>query len=195
MNYSDRFLAKISETKDGNTPAKVAESLRHFGIVEENKWPFSSDIDTFEKFYAEIPADVLEEAKKFLNEYEFLHEYVPTSPESLKQGLKLSPIGIGVPAWFQNEQGLYYRPEGMSDNHFTTLIGYEEGKYWIVFDSYENNIKHLDWNINSSVAKRFHIAKKNDTFYPPKEKETNWIIDLIRVFWLAFKELLKKIWH
>ena len=192
-DFSDRFSAKMSgNTGEGATPQQVAQTLKNKGVVEETEWAFSPDIDTLEKYYADIPPETQNKALSFLENYDFLHEYVPTDPESLKQALKLSPLGIGTPAWYQNEQGLYYRPEGMSDNHFTTLIGFLDKQYWIVFDSYENNIKHLDWNINSSVAKRFHIAKKNDTFLP--EKETNWLVDLLKALGYAFIGLIKKIY-
>ena len=177
-DLSDRFLAKISNTQNGNTPQAVAQAFKNSGNVKEEVWAFSPEIDSLEKYYSEIPQEVKDKAKKFLDEYDFLHEYCLTAPEALKEGLTMSPLGIGVPAWYLNEQGLYYRPEGLQDNHFTTLIGYVDGKYWIVFDSYENNIKHLDWNINSSVAKRFWIKKKD--FYP--EPETNWVKDLIISF-------------
>src|SRR3990167_10083955 len=47
-NYSDRFLAMVSGTKEGgNTPNTVAEFLRKVGVVGEEVWPFSPDINTF----------------------------------------------------------------------------------------------------------------------------------------------------
>ena len=196
-DWSDRFLAKMSgNTGEGVTPQAGAQAFKNKGTVKEMDWPFSPDIDTLEKFYSEIPAEIINNALKFLESYDFLHEYVQTSPEALKEGLRYSPLGIGVPAWYLNEQELYYRPEGMPDNHFVTLIGFVDKKYWIVFDSYADsegdpNIKHLDWNINPSVAKRFFIKKK-DTFYP--EKETNWLIDLLRALGYAFIGLIKKIY-
>lgn len=191
MNYSDRWLAWKADTREGGTPQNTAETLRKFGVPLQEKWDFNSDVNSFEEFYKNPPLELsIEATKDFKDNYDFLHEYVPTDIENLKQALKLSPLGIGTPAWFINEKGLYYRPEGMQDNHFTTLIGYKDKEYWIIFDTYEQNIKHLDWNINPSVAKRFHIQKKEPTFYP--EKRSNWVIDLFKSFSSFFKAVFKK---
>ena len=61
-NYSDRFLAKASDTDPygGNTPNKVSDTLRKVGAVSEELYPYPSTLD---EFYAEIPNNILSKGK------------------------------------------------------------------------------------------------------------------------------------
>jgi len=203
-NWSDRFLAAISGTgAGGNSPNAVSEFLRKLGVVPQEVWPFNEKVKSFEDFYSPIPDEIYTLAKDFLAEYDFKYEFVPVNNDSIAKALKTSPLLLAVSAWYLKDSGIYFKPDGVEDNHATTLVAIKEGEYKRVFDSYADGegdpyLKEYDWNASHAVIMRFHIAKKeeeakkNDTFYPPKEKETNWVIDLVKVFWLAFKELLKK---
>lgn len=187
-NYSDRFLAAISGTKEGgNTPNAVAEFLRKVGVVGQLVWPFSPDINTFEKFYSPVPPKLYELAKEFNNEWEFKHENVPSDNEAIEKALKCSPLGISVVAW-NERNGKYFQPQGMSDNHFTTLISVRNGDYKRVFDSYADGagdpfLKDYEWNTTHSAIKRFYIKKKLDEV--TEYKKTNWFMDILRhlTFW------------
>lgn len=162
-NYSDRFLAIVSDTDPyaGNTPKRVIDAVRKKGLIDEELLPFTPDLNTPEKYYQPMPmtTDLLWKAKYFLDNFDVGYEWVATDPESIKEALKRSPLGIAVYAWAQKD-GLYYRPEGAPDVHYTVLYGYEEGKYFKVYDSYENNLKKLDWNFGFRTIKRYHLAKK-----------------------------------
>ena len=46
----------------------------------------------------------------------------------------------------------------MRDNHFTTLVDYKEREFWLVFDSYDEILKKIDWKMKFEVAKRYYIA-------------------------------------
>lgn len=180
-NWSDRFLAAISGTQEGgNSPHIVCEFLRKAGVVPQELWPFDKSIDTFEKFYVPFPKELENLAKEFNNEWDFKHEYVPSTPEAIIKALKCSPLGLSVAAWSQRN-GIYYKPNGAIDNHFTTLIKLEEGKYKRVFDSYADGegdpfLKDYEWDTLHSVIKRFWIKKK-------KEKST-------LTFWQRLRRLL-----
>ena len=65
-NYSDRFLAAVSGTKEGgNDPHIVCEFLRKVGVVLQEIWPFDETITTFEKFYEPLPPKLYELAQEF----------------------------------------------------------------------------------------------------------------------------------
>lgn len=186
-NFSDRYLAKVSlTTPQGNTPQKVAEALRKQGVPREKDWPITEDLTTWEKFYATIPNLVQTLGKKWLDTFTFNHEYVPTSAVQLKEALTYSPLGISVSAW-QKESDLYISP--FPNNHYAVLVGYVEGKYWIVYDSYPESdgiyIKHLAWNHNFSVAKRYAINLYD------KEAVTIW--ETLKLFGLS--TFFKKFWE
>src|SRR3990167_4049391 len=185
-NWSDRFLAKTSDTQpNGNSPHKVAETLRKLGVPNEIDYPFSKEIKTWVEFYADIPKAIYSLAIAFLNEFNFKHEYVVTKPDYLKQALKYSPVGISVTAWFKRENGLYYFPEGQTNNHWVVLVGYKENEYWIIYDSYnvagegDSVIKKVEWNAQFAVAKRFSLERQ-------VVSEKSWVKYLVDLVLAAF---------
>lgn len=162
-NWSDRFLASISGTKEkkGNSPQTVAETLRKRGCVPENDYPF--DVNTYEDFYKTVPQRLYTLALAFQAEYVLGHEYVPSNYDSLMEALKYSPLGFSVYAWVKDSDGLYYRPQGMSDGHFTVCYGYERNKYWKIFDSYADDgtvFKKVKWNSLPMQAKRYTLHRQ-----------------------------------
>lgn len=172
-NFSERFQAVMSEqSKDGNDPQKVYESIRGSGMLTEELLPYLDGM-TFDEYLSPIPMkpEYLKEAKKFINEYEFNHEYIynPYSGLShsdkrtlLVQALRRSPVGVSVYAWVP-EGDMYRKPEDVKDNHWCVLVGAKEGEYWLVFDSYVPHIKKLAWNDPwFDVAKGIYIAKKKN---------------------------------
>ena len=49
---------------------------------------------------------------------------MPTNPASLKEALKLSPLGLSVYAWFTGPDGYMHRPQGANDNHWVMCYAY-----------------------------------------------------------------------
>ena len=165
-NYSDRFLGIVAGTNpSGNSPHKVAETIRKYGNINEELLPFNSTITEWKKYYSPFPMTdkFLKEAKKWLSKYDFKHEWVANNSKDLKNALCFSPLGVSVYAWEQ-KGGYYVKPEGATDNHWVILYGFEDGKYWQIFDSYDNTKKQLDWNFKFGLVKRYSISpmlKKN----------------------------------
>ena len=182
VNFAERFQAIVSgQTETGNDPSKVYESIRKVGVIEEWKLPFTDEMD-FQTYLSPKPmtADYLKDAKKFLEEYEYKHEYVYTPNVSLAekqklllQALKRSPVGVSVYAW-QLDNGLYTKPQKVKDNHWTVLIGAKENNYWLIYDSYEPHIKKLEWNFEMDIAKGIFIHK-----FTKKEKRKLSIMEQI----------------
>ena len=174
-NWSDRFIAKASDTQvGGNSPHKVAEYIRKLGLVEEGLWPFSPEIQSFADYYQTLPPKLFQQARQFLAEYTFKHAWVPK--EALRDSLKFSPIGISVAAWFKGEDGLYYAPDGVQDNHWCLLVYSKKGEYDVVFDSYPDDgetFKKLVPDMRHSMAKRYEV-KKN-------QRET-WFAEILKRF-------------
>ena len=164
-NYSDRYLAIMSETKPtGNSPQKVAEALRKNGCIPEEMLPFSPDIDNWDEYQTGVLSKHLVEGRKWLQNYVYKHDWVftggsvKTKQNKLKQALKSSPCGVSVNAW-KMKNGYYYKDKGDRDNHWCTCYGYKEGKYWKIFDHYDNTKKKLDWDYNFGYAKRYVLEK------------------------------------
>lgn len=187
-NYSDRFLAFVSGTPErmGNDPHDVCEFLRKLGVVPEELWPF--DAKTFDEYYKPIPQELYDIAKEFTEEWEFLHEYVPETHAEISKALTSSPLLISVPAWFKNEDGLYYRPNYMMpDNHATTLVYERVGEFRRVFDTYDNPfLKDVAWHCVPMIIKRFYIAKKDKPAPDPiPASKPRWIVSFLK--WLRNK--------
>jgi len=169
-NYSERFIGVMAENKPlGNTPKKVAQTIHGVsGLIDDDLLDFHDLISSWEAFYSPKPMDdyYLDKGKEWLKNYDFKYEWVFKEGDEkrtkLIKALKFSPVGVSVYAWVQT--GDYYtKPKGSRDNHWTMLYGYEEGKYWKIFDSYDNTHKKLAWNFFFGYAMRYHLEKKPET--------------------------------
>lgn len=169
QNFSDRYLGTHAGTwPPGNSPHKVAETLRkECGVVADDLMPFTAEIDSLEEYYdKEVATYHLPKGKAWLRSWEFKHEWIFTDATPVEQknnllieALKYGPVCVSVDAWNQNDAGIFYR-NNETDNHWTTLFGYEKDQYWKIFDSYDNTVKKLEWNYTFGYAKRYYLSKK-----------------------------------
>ena len=174
VNLSDRAINILAgNTKTGNNPENPMEVLRKIGVCSETSLPYDNSCINWEAFHSPKPLpDILKaKCKEMLDKYDFMHEWVLTAnKDTLWEALKRSPLGISVLAW-QMRNGMYYKNKGESDNHWVVLIGGEYGKFWYVFDSYDNYIKKLEWEYDFRYAKRCYLKKKlsEEPIIPPEE--------------------------
>lgn len=170
-NFSDRWIGIVANTDPdfGNDPHTIAEAGRHFGLVNESDLPFDDNVKSLAQFYSPKPPtrDLLEKGKTFLRQYTPNHDWVNSDPQSLKDALKYSPIGVSVCAWYRDENGFYYFPPGMMPNHDTTLVDYVDGGNWVVFDSYPDEtgsyLKRIRWDVVFPYkSKRYWIGPGTD---------------------------------
>ena len=179
-NFSDRWLAWAAGiTRNGADPHATAEYLRKGGTPLQERWDYTPDINTWEKFYETPPAKLLDYAKEdFLNVYSFGHEYVPADINLIKEALTYSPLGVSVYAWVENGDGIFYKPAGTRDNHWCVACGWAErdGKFLLkIFDSYDNTQKIYDGM--PMIIKRFHLEERGLT-----PKKLTWWALVMRFF-------------
>ena len=96
INLSENFLAILAETQKngGSAPRAVCDILLDKGSPHEREFPFG------EPFTREIPQEIYDFAKKFLEEYNFGYEKVPTENwETIREAAKRSPLLVSVYAW------------------------------------------------------------------------------------------------
>ena len=162
-NWAERYLGVMSETtKEGNSPHKVAETIRNeSGCIPESILPFDDSIERWEQYYHPKPMtqNYISVGQQWLDYYEFGHEWVTPNSNNLMEALTLSPLGISVFAW-QYRNGLYWKNPSDGDNHWVCLYGYVKGKHWKVYDSYDDTTKELEWNYNFNFSKRYYLKKK-----------------------------------
>lgn len=172
-NWSERFLAAIVNTSNGGSvPQDVFDYLRKVGIVPEASYPFN--VFTSEEYFKYPDPKLFEVARQFLAEWDFKYEAVPSNAVSISKALQSSPLLVSVPAWYERD-GIYYRPNGMTDNHATTLIYEREGEYRQVFDSYESPVvKDIAWEVIPMIAYRFSITKRSTIKPTLWQRIINW---------------------
>ena len=156
-NWSDRFLAKVSgTTQNGNDPHTVAETLRRKGCVYESSWPYTKEITSWDKYYAEIPMDLMAIAQaEFKGNFDFGHQYVGTNPQQMMLALMYSPLGADVSAWDFNDIHKRFGPS----NHWVCIYGYVEGQYWKCYDSYSSSHKKLAWDFGFTMVKQYTLHR------------------------------------
>lgn len=194
-NYSDRDLYIISETfPPGNDPHVIAETIRDDGLVMESSLPYRQETNTFDKFrdFEGKEISLAQERAQWKAKYIFLHEWVfytnNLSPQQkqalLMKNLQFSPLGISVRAWQQRENGLYFKEANEIDTHWCVLIGYVEGKHWIIYDSYPttdgDSIKLLEWNYDFGFCKRYYLAPRPQAEITRNETLWQKIISFIK---------------
>lgn len=169
--YTERYAGILSGIRIGfgGSPHNAAEVVRKYGMLPYEFLPFDDTLKSASDYYKPKPMtpELIKEAQKWLDRFDFGHEWIWNfSHKNMMKMLEYSPLGIGVYAWSYNgSKGVYEKPNWATDNHWTTLVGYKEGEYWIVFDSYKEGgtfIKHLDWNYPFAFAKRYYVKMKGN---------------------------------
>lgn len=189
---SDRALAIGSDTNPnrGSDPHSVAEYARtKLGFVPEEALPFDESIQTLEQFYSPkpLPQSIIDTGNKFFNEYEFRHKWVWTgnlTPNEkrilLQEALTKGTVCVSVSAWFKNEKGIYYKPEGTTDGHWVQLVSAHSLNNYLIFDSYAETdqtpyLKELDPLYDFQIAKIYYLF--------PAQPTLNWLQSILD--WIA----------
>lgn len=157
-NLSDRFLAKLSGTivGQGNSPKKVADTLRHSWTVNEPEWP---DVDTVAEYYAEPKPELKTLAIARGAEFELGYQYITNTPAVIKEALKRSPVCIAVTAWLE-KNGVYVRVPGTQENHLTTVIKVLPNGNYLCFDSFAPFYKEVHPDACKSVAMSYYLNRQ-----------------------------------
>lgn len=131
VNFSDRFLAKMSgTTHQGNWLYIVADTARKIGVVLEEEWPAPPEPASWDDYYTEIPQFVKDRAikmdPKLNNIYSLESEVGLVSAEYIEKHLKHAPLWLVIPG------------------HAVAMIALEFKNNMITyFDTYEPGIKDI----------------------------------------------------
>ena len=200
INLSERYSAITANTNPdyGNDPHTVAEAIRSVGSVSEADLPFDGTIDTRNKFYSPKPMTekYIAIGRNWLNDYDFGHEWLWTNKGTAlktKQArmvdmLKYSPLGVSVLAW-KYRNGYYWKNTGEQDIHWCCCYGYVYGKYWKIYDSYDDTTKELEWNYDFNWSKRYYLKKK-DKYMLQRKKGTDEVYLTLggKLYWIKDQE-------
>jgi hypothetical protein len=176
---SERYAGVTGgNTKNGNSPHRMIEAIRAWaGVIPESTLPFSEHIHTWEDYYHPSPMspDFLSLGYKAVQRFDIGHEWVFNGNDEedkavrLMDALKRGTVGVSVRAWSKGKNGLYKKSRKQADTHWVQLVGFVEGKYWRVFDSYDvkdknstrTYFKDLEWDYNFDMAKVYYLSLRN----------------------------------
>jgi len=159
FDFNDRFTAVMSGTTfTGNSLYKVFQSVLKDGVV--SLWDDGNAIKTWNEYYTTPPDYIKRLGKENLKELQFGMEWVaePLYPERLMEALKYSPLWITLYAYGTIKDGVHQNADGKDPNHAVTLIGYDEGICWYVFDHYKGNeVRRIAWDYRMGCAARINF--------------------------------------
>lgn len=176
-NTSDRMTVKGSGTdpNKGNTPQKVAQFIRDYWSVFEEEWPMEG-VHSVEEYYKEFPDLFYAKAEIIKGDLKLGYEAI-TNPTKLKlqEALTKGAVCMSV-ALITDENGIYYKPSGWRDGHWTTLLNIRPNGNYTILDSYPPYIKEIRSDFIPEVAYRYTL----------NEQQVDWIIT-------AIKKIIKQI--
>lgn len=205
QNYSDRWLGIVAGTKPpGNDPQTVCEAIRKHGLIPDSMLPFSDDIQNVDEYYSFKGANEAEcraEGQKWLNKWEFGHEWVLSNSvsgwkERMELALTYSPLAGAVYAWQQKgggivrEADLFIRPDGGEDGHWTEIVKASPVTHWEIVDSYPPYDKQLVWDFGFTYVKRFYMKLKDPQAI--KEVKISLIQRILNLMYQLLEELKKQ---
>jgi hypothetical protein len=165
-NFSDRYIAQLSGTTDrGNSLENVFDTIREVGLVDESLYP--DDAKTWDEYYKTVPQEIINIGLDFKGKYNLYREWVnPTRIPDIMKALESAPLQIIVK--YDSGEGIL-NPQG-KHNHAVVCYGYEQDKYWKIFDSYTQSTKKYTWNyIFGSILKPTLTIK---SMFIPQDNQT-----------------------
>lgn len=174
VNFSDRFTAKMSGTsRRGNSFSAVGDSIRKDGLLPEKDWKWPTNLsvsdsvdERWEKYYEEIPQELKDKAKKFLDYFKISYQWVlvgVANNEKIKERLKYGPVQICsklCSPWSSDLTMPPIKACGCGTEHATTIYGYTDNALKD-YDHYKSFRKFLanDYCIQYAVQYSVEVLK------------------------------------
>lgn len=162
FNLSERFVFNgLLSDGTGGDPTQACEFISKYGVIDNEDLPTP---ETLKEFMTPRPLtkDLLKKAKKFPYKISYnksvLQDYI--QQQFIKDKLKLSPVGVTLFAWKQDNNGLYYRPEGANYNNHYCVIFKETDDFYSVLDTYDQSIKNVRKDMVFGLMITMSITKK-----------------------------------
>jgi hypothetical protein len=170
QNYSARFNALLSNgTVYGGSPLEAAASIRHDGLVKDSSMPFSDDLESWHDFHsfkgvdeASVRAEGLMWLREWSPSYDIvfdINEPLEMKAMKIREALKYSPVCMSGACWYQDESGIYIKPEGVRDNHLFVCVYVDADGYYYAWDTYKPFLKKLHPLFNPEFAMRWTLEK------------------------------------
>lgn len=198
FNASDRFTAKMSgTTRFGNSLNAVWDSIRKDGLLPERDLPFPSTQREpkflWEDFFATIPQELIDKAKKILKFFDFSHEWVIAGVGQMSEGerqvikehLLQAPLQVAAAVcrgWNKGDETAVPNCGLITTQHATVIGAVEDGtNLFINVDHYQPFVKKLAQDYPLPWIKKGLVIFKKDSPTPiPTEKKLTYKFDFRR---------------
>ncbi len=178
-NYAERYIVVLGYgSPQGGSPQNAAEAIRKYGVIPQDKLDWTPDINQWWEWAKPNPMtkEYLDIGAKWLTGNTYAHDWVSllgaqawwkkiwgkSNQDIMCEALKSSPLGVSVLAW-QFRNGLAYKNSWQRDNHWLMCYGYVYGKYWLLYDHYDNMFVRAEWQYPFGFIKRYRLNKSNNT--------------------------------
>lgn len=170
FEISERHNAKASGTRPGKGNFMYAghDVLRNIGVVPESMWPTNIDMDEAE-FFKEFTPEVNEIAKKSLEYYTWLHQFLTgASVRELDKALEMAPLGLAVACcdgWNKTDINVCNDPpiHAVTNDNIDFYFAYD------IFDSYDP--------VEKKLAPGYQVYSVVQGILYPKAEPTQFIFN------------------
>lgn len=187
---SNRFTAKMSgTTKRGNYLTAVWDSIRKDGLLPYKDWDFPYEqrnpVFDWDDYYAEIPQELKDKAKKSLIYLSTMYEWVITNGGQMSEGehsvielhLKQAPLQVAAAicrGWNDGDKIPVPNCGNTDTSHATAVSGLDEVGNFYDVDHYRPFLKKLDKNYPLPYILK-GIVELRDTPLPQEENKPKFI--------------------
>ncbi|HLB41241.1 MAG TPA: hypothetical protein VJN02_00050, partial [Gammaproteobacteria bacterium] len=183
IDYSKRFTYNAAElAPPGADPHKIITVCRGSGLLEETY--LQEEADSLAEYMTPrpVPIDMRVKAQKYLSKKMPGHKWLWTTQPGqttrialITEALTKGVVCCSVVAWYKNDKGLFYSPQGLPNGHWTMIYKIDETGIY-VFDSYNDaqtntNLKKLTLDHDIRFAKVY--------FFTTTTQHQNWLVNMI----------------
>ena len=147
---------------EGNSYEAPVEALMAHWTCPEADRPFTPLVTTLQELIAPITAQQNQDALTLFNQWEIQEQQIATDLASLKQGLTVSPVRVGMCGEYEYDQwGRIQMNSNPVYNHVNVIVGIRQSDgAFIMFDSEAEAIEYVAPNYVFQTGFVYSLKKK-----------------------------------
>ena len=185
-DYAERYNYNlVGVTSPGADPKKVAQSVREYGVINQEELPMTNSSKEFST-PRPMTQELIGKGLRWLKGQSFGYEWVFQDEKDInkrhqliKECLRYSPLGVSVSAWQSPENGAF-PSNGQPNNHWCMAFKIDDKGQVYIFDSYDQSMKLLTSDHDIGYCMRYNLSVS------PEEIQKSYVSILQK-----FMEILK----
>jgi hypothetical protein len=140
VNFNDRYIAKLSgTTRQGNSGQRVADAIRHYGLVPQFRWDYPitqrTPVFDWDDFYQDVPEDIIQLGLEFLKRFEINYEQVYYT--NLDEAILHSPLQVFISTRGELIDGILQKTNNKVNHAVVKFTKEPVDSYYPILDTYE----------------------------------------------------------